>query len=164
MKVSAVCVLALAGATTAQNSDLVQLDIRGQDGGIESHVHRKPFVVPSTLIREVDARNLVNHANQFVKFSKLSNGTRAFGSKGHNATVQYIKGLLDRTNAYTTEYQTFQYLYSEGNAAFSANGTDYTTAWFTYGPAGDVTAPLQFVAGVGCELVCRFLCDCQAIC
>lgn len=164
MKILAVYVLALVGAATAQNSDLLQLDIQGQDGGINSHFHRKPFVVPPALIREVDARNLVNHANQFVKFSKLSNGTRAFGSKGHNATVQYIKGLLDRTNAYTTEYQTFPYLYSEGDAAFSANGTDYTTAWFTYGPAGDVTAPLHTVAGVGCELVRRFLCVLQAVC
>lgn len=156
MKIAAVYVLALAGVVTTQNNDLVQLGNRGGGHGIDSYTHRKPFVVPSTLIRGVDASNLLNHANQFVKFSKLSNGTRAFGSKGHNATVQYIKKLLDKTNAYTTEYQTFPYLYSEGNAAFSANGTDYTTAWFTYGPAGDVTASLQVVAGVGCELVCQF--------
>ncbi|KAJ3481389.1 hypothetical protein NLJ89_g12218 [Agrocybe chaxingu] len=55
------------------------------------------------------------------------------------------------TGYYDTELQTFPYLYSQGSATFAANGTDYDTDWFTYGPAGDVSAPLIVVSNLGCE-------------
>jgi hypothetical protein len=139
---SSLLLLALAGISSAQ-----QLVVAGGGYG------RKPLVTSTKLQQEIHSHNLVNHAKQLVNFSKLSNGTRAFGSLGHNATLSYIKGLLDKTNFYDTVYQTFPYLYSDGNANFSANGTSYSTSWFTYGPAGDVTAPLVIVNDLGCEAV-----------
>jgi len=113
----------------------------------------KPLVDSDGLQSTIHSKNLLNHANQFVKFAQISNGTRAFGSAGHNATVAYIKKLLDKTGYYDTVLQTFPYLYSSGTAQLSANGTSYTSGWFTYGPAGDVTAPLVVVNNLGCELV-----------
>ena len=139
---SSLLLLALAGVSSAQ-----QLVVAGGGYG------QKPLVTSTGLQRELHSHNLVNHAKQLVNFSKLSNGTRAFGSLGHNATLSYIKGLLDRTKFYDTVYQTFPYLYSDGNATFSANGTSYSASWFTYGPAGDVTAPLVIVNDLGCEAV-----------
>lgn len=139
---SSLLLFALAGISFAQ--DVVVIG-----GGYG----RKPLVTSTKLQQEIHSHNLVKHAKQLVNFSKLSNGTRAFGSLGHNATLSYIKGLLDKTNFYDTVYQTFPYLYSDGNATFSANGTSYSASWFTYGPAGDVTAPLVIVNDLGCEAV-----------
>jgi len=113
----------------------------------------KPLVDSDGLQSSIHSKNLLNHAEQFVKFAQISNGTRAFGSVGHNATVAYIKKLLDKTGYYDTVLQTFPYLYSSGTTQLSANGTDYTSGWFTYGPEGDVTAPIGVVNNLGCELV-----------
>ena len=143
MKVtSGLLLLALAGISSAQ-----QVIVAGGGYG------RKPLVTSTRLQQEIHSHNLVKHARQLVNFSKLSNGTRVFGSLGHNATLNYIKGLLDKTNFYDTVYQTFPYFYSDGSATFSANGTSYSTSWFTYGPAGNVTAPLVIVNDLGCEAV-----------
>jgi len=142
MKTSSFLLLALAGISSAQGAI-----VAGGEYG------RKPLVTSTKLQQELHSHNLVKHAKQLVNFAKLSNGTRAFGSLGHNATLSYIKGLLDETNFYDTVYQTFPYFYSDGNATFSASGTNYSTSWFTYGPAGDVTAPLVIVNNLGCEAV-----------
>jgi hypothetical protein len=142
MKTTSSFLLALAGISSAQ-------DVIVSGGGYG----RKPLVTSAKLQQELHSPNLVKHAKQLVNFSKLSNGTRAFGSLGHNATLSYIKDLLDKTNFYDTVYQTFPYLYSDGNASFSANGTSYSTSWFTYGPAGNITAPLAIVNDLGCEAV-----------
>jgi hypothetical protein len=80
-------------------------------------------------------------------------GSRAFGTVGHNLTVSYIKDLLDGTGYYDTEVQSFQHLYSQGTAEFSAAGKKYETGWFTYGPAGNVSAKVVNVDGLGCGLV-----------
>jgi Zn-dependent M28 family amino/carboxypeptidase len=64
--------------------------------------------------------------------------------------VEYIKSRLDTTGYYDTYLQTFPHFYSEGTANFSADGKSYTSEWFTYGPAGKVTAPLVSLLGLGC--------------
>ncbi|KAA8911641.1 hypothetical protein FN846DRAFT_773832 [Sphaerosporella brunnea] len=95
--------------------------------------------------------NLLKHADALVEHARLSNGSRAFGSKGHNATVDYIKRKLDATGYYDTELQTFVYPFSDGTANFTAKEKKYSTEWFTYGPAGNVTAPVVVVNELGCE-------------
>ncbi|KAH9479763.1 putative leucine aminopeptidase 2 [Psilocybe cubensis] len=148
MKLSATFVLlAVAGFSAAQD-----IDVQGGFGFFPIPISKRPLVVSSLLQSSIKSSNLLTHARKFTEFSKLSNGTRAFGSAGHNATVKYIKAELDKTGYYDTELQTFPYLYSQGTAAFSANGTDYATAWFTYGPGGEVTAPLVVVNNLGCTL------------
>ncbi|PPQ85298.1 hypothetical protein CVT25_010071 [Psilocybe cyanescens] len=150
MKISATFVLlAVASFSLAQDIDIQG---GGKGGSHGNPISKRPLVVSQTLQNSIKSSNLLEHARQFVKFSKLSNGTRVFGSEGHNATVKYIKSQLDKTGYYDTEFQTFPYLFSQGTATFSANGTAYDSAWFTYGPAGDVTAPLVVVDNLGCTL------------
>ncbi|EAU90009.1 LAP1 [Coprinopsis cinerea okayama7 len=111
---------------------------------------RRPLVDSEKLQASIHANNLLHHARQFEKFSDLSNRNRAFGSKGHNATVNYIKRLLDQTGYYDTYLQTFPYQYSESRVSFSANDVSYETTTFTYGPTGNVEAPLVPVDALGC--------------
>jgi hypothetical protein len=121
--------------------------------------HKKPLITSATYQSTVSEHNLFSHAKHLLLFSKLnSTNTRVAGSSGHKATVDYIKSRLDDTGFYDTYLQPFTYTYSRGNATFSTGPTSYQTAWFTYGPAGDVTAPLVIVNNFGCAPV-RFKCS-----
>jgi hypothetical protein len=117
---------------------------------------RRPLVQSNQLRRVLLRSALKAHGQKFMGFAAASNGTRAFGTVGHNLTVDYIKTKLDKTGYYNVELQHFVTLYSEGTSNFSALGTNYSTAWFTYGPAGDVTAPVVPVDDLGCEPVSFF--------
>ncbi|RXW24391.1 hypothetical protein EST38_g1495 [Candolleomyces aberdarensis] len=112
---------------------------------------RKPAVTTDGLERLISRSKLLAHAEQFFSFAQLSNGNRAFGSKGHEATIQYIKRLLDRTGYYDVEFQTFTYPYAESRSQLTVDGKDLLTQAFTYSPGGDVTAPIAIVSNVGCE-------------
>ena len=123
----------------------------------------EPSLSSKAYQQEVKLNKILAHSHKLVEFSKLSNGTRSFGSSGHNATTAYIKRLLDQTGYYKTELQTFPHLSWTGSSQFSIDGKDYATSTFTYGAPADVTAPLVLVNNVGCELVRAFYIpfDCQ---
>ncbi|TEB20169.1 Zn-dependent exopeptidase [Coprinellus micaceus] len=134
--------LAFSSAASASASEV-------QERGILDNL--KPLVSSTGLQLLTTKLTLLAHARQFLKFSQLSDGTRAFGSKGHNATVNYIKTLLDATRYYDTELQTFPYLFSSGEATFAVDNSAVESQWFTYGPAGDITAQIVPVANLGCD-------------
>lgn len=117
-----------------------------------------PPVQSNQLRRLLLRSNLLKHADALEEQAKLSDGNRAFGTKAHNATVDYIKRKLDATGYYDTELQTFEYLFSEGTANFTAviagAQKNYDTEWFTYGPAGTVEAKVVIVNELGCVAVC----------
>jgi len=118
----------------------------------------QPPVQSNQLRRAIMRSNLLKHADALEEQAKLSNGTRAFGTKAHNATVHYIKKKLDATGYYDTELQTFEHLFSEGTANFTAviGGAqkNYDSEWFTYGPAGEVKGKFVVVSELGCTAVC----------
>ncbi|KAI5777993.1 hypothetical protein EDC01DRAFT_676104 [Geopyxis carbonaria] len=111
---------------------------------------KRPLVQSNQLRRTLTRSALLKHADALEAHAALSNGTRAFGTAGHNATVDYIKSKLDATGYYDTELQTFSYLFSEGTATFTADGAAYASAWFTYGPGGDASGPILAVDNLGC--------------
>ncbi|KAJ3550933.1 hypothetical protein NMY22_g128 [Coprinellus aureogranulatus] len=121
-----------------------------------------PPLNPQALEDLVNRDNLLKHAEQFLAFSELSNGTRAFGSKGHDATIRYIKRLLDETGFYDTEFEEFVYSYSEATAQFSVNGHSYPTRGLGYAPSGEVTGPVPDFPGTvkgNIALILRGTCD-----
>jgi hypothetical protein len=120
---------------------------------------RAPAVTTDALERLISRNKLLAHAEQFFSFAQLSNGNRAFGSEGHEATIHYIKRLLDETGYYDVEFQTFTYPYAEARSQLTVDGKDLFTSAFTYSPGGDVTAPLAVVSNVGCQAVRIYNCD-----
>jgi len=110
-------------------------------------------LIPQAVEALVDRRNLLKHAEQFLKFGNDNGGTRAFGSKGHQATIRYIKDQLDRTGYYDVKFQAFNWTYSESKAQVYVDGKALETAALTYAPGGDVTAPLVLVSNLGCDAV-----------
>jgi len=119
-----------------------------------------PLVESKKLQRVLLRSNLLGHAQALTEHAKLSNGTRAFGTKGHNATVAYIKQKLDATGYYDTELQTLDYVLSEGTANFTAvvrgEQKNFDTEWLLYGPAGTAEGKLVVVNDIGCVQVCLF--------
>ncbi|RXW24388.1 hypothetical protein EST38_g1496 [Candolleomyces aberdarensis] len=143
MKVSLAALLAVSGLlANAQDA---------ASAGGPGRPPLKPLVVPKALEDSINRRNLLKHAHQFLDFSKLSNNTRAFGSKGHQATLQYIKRLLDQTGAYDIEFEKFTYAYSEATSQLYVDGESYPTKGVGYSPSGNITAPLAVVNNLGCE-------------
>ena len=112
-----------------------------------------PLLTPNTLEDLVNRDNLLGHARQFLAFSELSNGTRAFGSKGHQATLKYVADLLEETGYYDIELEEFTYSYSEAKAQFFANGKEYLTRGLGYSPSGDITGSVVVVNDLGCNAV-----------
>ncbi|KAF8534059.1 hypothetical protein BDD12DRAFT_984066 [Trichophaea hybrida] len=112
-----------------------------------------PLIQSNQLRRVLTQSSLRAHGQKFMNFTSLSpEKSRAFGTVGHNLTLAYIKEKLDSTRYYDTQLQTFEYLFSQGNAEFSAAGKKYNTGWFTYGPSGNVTEKVVNVEALGCEL------------
>ena len=112
-----------------------------------------PLLSPDALEDLVNRDALLEHARQFLAFSELSNGTRAFGSKGHQATLQYVAELLEATGYYDTKFEEFTYSYSEAKAQFFADGKEYLTRGLGYSPSGDVTGSVVVVNELGCNPV-----------
>ncbi|KAF9446779.1 Zn-dependent exopeptidase [Macrolepiota fuliginosa MF-IS2] len=110
-----------------------------------------PLVTSKSYQATVSGDNLMKHAEKLSQYSKINDAnTRAFGTIGHNKTIEYIKSSLDKTGFYDTYLDTFQYLYSDGTAALSVANVTYEIAWLTYGPGGDVNAPLVLANNLGC--------------
>jgi len=119
----------------------------------------RPPLTARALQNDVHAQNLRVHANKLQQFSLLSNGTRSHGTAGYNASVAYIKQLLEATGFYQTELQpvTSVTIVFTQLAVSDSSGTTYSEADIIPmydSPAGLVTAPLLVVSNTGCESVC----------
>jgi len=119
---------------------------------------RTPLTSKS-LQNQVSVPILLKHATKLQQFSQRSGGSRAHGTDGYNASVAYIKELLDATGFYHTEYQE---VFSSSTVYTNVTLTDSSGQSFTYGedlvdmidaPAGLVTAPLVIVNNSGCNRV-----------
>ncbi|PFH47515.1 hypothetical protein AMATHDRAFT_67596 [Amanita thiersii Skay4041] len=113
--------------------------------------HPGNIVTSEALTNTIDGTNLMTHAETLFSFAKNNGGSRAFGSQGHNETVDYIKSRLDATGYYDTQLQTLQEFYSHGTASLSVDGQAYNATWPLYSPGGHVTGPLVTVNNFGCR-------------
>ncbi|EAU80838.1 LAP1 [Coprinopsis cinerea okayama7 len=144
--------LTLTSSAQDVNAD-VDTDVEAQ-GRPGTPVTRLPLVDSKQLQRRISRRALFRHAQQLQRFAELSDRrpNRAFGSKGHNATVAWIKRLLDDTGYYDTYLETLPYQYAESDSQFSVvGGETYPTKSFFYAVSGNVTAPLYALDSFGCS-------------
>lgn len=114
--------------------------------------HKLPLVNSKQLQKSITKAGLEKHANKLLSFATANGNTRAFGSKGHNATVKYIQDWFGQwPDYYKVETQWFEYLYTEGKTILTVGGQSTTSEYFTYGPAGTASAPFVGVANLGCN-------------
>jgi len=123
-----------------------------------NHFPGRPTLTAKALQDDIRGQKLRTHANKLQQFALLGNGTRAHGTAGYNASVTYIKQLLDATGFYQTELQsitsesiTFTQLAVSDSAGTTYNQADIIPMY--YSPAGLVTADLLVTNNAGCESV-----------
>ncbi|KAF2451424.1 aminopeptidase-like protein Y [Karstenula rhodostoma CBS 690.94] len=119
-------------------------------GGDKGHNNKK-LVTPRELIKDVKLKNLLAGSQKLQDFANANGGNRAFGGGGHNATVNWLYTELKKTGYYNVKKQPFVELFTAATIDFSAGGTEYDAFYMTYGPSGNVTAPLVPVANIGCD-------------
>ncbi|PVH95701.1 Zn-dependent exopeptidase [Periconia macrospinosa] len=110
----------------------------------------KPVVSSSELVKLVTTEELLQGATDLYDLAIANGGNRAFGSPGHNATVDYIYDALVETGFYDVYKQPFVELYEDAQVEFSVSGVEYDARYLQYSPSGDLDKPLVAVANVGC--------------
>jgi Zn-dependent M28 family amino/carboxypeptidase len=111
----------------------------------------------SKKLREaVKVRNMVAHEKALQAIADANGGTRASGTPGYDASLQYVKRQLEKAG-YKTQVLTFDFAFYQENSPSSleqtspnavtyANGPDFAT--MDYSGSGDVTAQLQNAGGI----------------
>lgn len=89
----------------------------------------KPAVSPSELVKLVTTEELVEGAQDLYDIAKANGNQRAFGSTGHNATVEYIYDALVETGYYDVYKQPFVELYEEAKVELSVDGVEYDASY-----------------------------------
>lgn len=111
----------------------------------------KPYVTSEKLQALVNIDDLVAGAHKLQAIADANGGTRAFGSGGHNSTVDYIVSTLEATNYYNVYKQPFTEVYSSGNATLSVDGREIASNIMTYTPGGSADTVLVAVSNLGCN-------------
>ncbi|KAF8753254.1 aminopeptidase [Rhizoctonia solani] len=78
------------------------------------------------------------HAKALQSFADSGGGTRVFGLKGHNASVDYVAAIAEQAG-YDVQRQTFPHVYFEVLTQRFAAGYSTST------PVGGITAPLVLI-------------------
>jgi Zn-dependent M28 family amino/carboxypeptidase len=118
----------------------------------DSQANQKKSLVSSKALQKlIKLDDLLDGSKQLQKFADKNGGNRAFGSGGHNATVDYLYKALKKLD-YNVVKQPFVELFTAATVDFSAGGQNYKAEYMTYGPSGDISGvPLVSVNNLGCD-------------
>ncbi|GAB1525078.1 hypothetical protein RhiTH_008235 [Rhizoctonia solani] len=89
-------------------------------------------------MRDIKLSRLQEHAKALQSFADSGGGTRVFGLKGHNASVDYVAAIAEQAG-YDVQRQTFPHVYFEVLTQRFAAGYSTST------PVGGITAPLVLI-------------------
>ena len=101
------------------------------------------------LLAAVTPAGVMRHAQALQAIADANGGTRASGTPGYEASVQYVVGQL-RGAGYAPELQELEFPFFEELSPavleqVAPGAASYETASFTFSGAGDVTAPATLV-------------------
>jgi Zn-dependent M28 family amino/carboxypeptidase len=91
-------------------------------------------------------------AQKLMDFATAHGGNRAFGSKGHQATVDFLYDSLTALDYYDVYKQEFTAAFSAGSAALEVGGLTVTGRVMTYSPSGSGEASVVAVNALGCTV------------
>lgn len=111
----------------------------------------KKYVTSTALQKLVKLDDLLAGAQKLQDFADAHDGTRVFGSAGHNATVDYLYKTLKATGYYNVVKQPFTEIYSSGTSTLSVDGESVDSTIMTYTPSGSATGTLVAVSNLGCD-------------
>ena len=110
----------------------------------------KPYVDSESLQALVDIDDLVAGSQKLQDLADAHGGNRAFGSGGHNATVDYLVDTLTALDYYDVVKQPFTELFAAASGGVSINGASVEGNIMTYTPAGQVSGTLVQGNALGC--------------
>lgn len=110
----------------------------------------KPYVDSEKLQDVITLDDLLAGSQKLQEFADAHDGHRAFGSGGHNATVDYLYDTLVATDYFDVVKQPFTEIYSDGSATLAVDGASVPAGIMTYTPGGSARGSLVFVPGLGC--------------
>lgn len=113
----------------------------------------KPNVNSAALQDLIKLEDLLAGSRKLQDFADANNGTRVFGSLGHNLTVDYLYDTLKGLDYYEVFKQPFVELFYTGSASLVIDEVDYDAGIMTYSPSGSASAPLVLVSNVGCDAI-----------
>jgi Zn-dependent M28 family amino/carboxypeptidase len=113
---------------------------------------------PAEFAHRVRTGEVLEHLEAFQHIADDHDGTRASGTPGHDASGDYVQGLLEDAG-YTVERQPVDFVYTEVIAeTLTVGGNPVEVAVMAYSPStpeGGVTAPLRALPAddptPGCE-------------
>ncbi|KAK3373033.1 hypothetical protein B0T24DRAFT_622009 [Lasiosphaeria ovina] len=111
----------------------------------------KPLVSSEQLQGLVKLDGLLASAQKLQDFADANDHNRAFGSPGHNATVDYLYNTLSALDYYDVTKQAFTDIFSAGSAKLTVAGSDVDAHILTYTPGGTATSTLVAVSNLGCD-------------
>ena len=105
------------------------------------------------LLACVNADDALEHLAAFQSFADASGGTRASGTPGYDASVDYVAGLLEDAGLTVTR-QAFSFdLYTENSSSLSLDGAPIETQTFEYSGSGVIddgnVIPVDLDLGLG---------------
>ena len=104
--------------------------------------------VNSKKLRDgVTINGMLAHERAFQFIANANGGTRASGTRGYDASAEYVRERL-RDAGYATRTQQFDFRYYEETAPaeleqVTPTAKDYETESYQYSGSGDVTAPVE---------------------
>lgn len=144
MKTAAVTSLAIAALTNAEIFEARQAEVATRPW--------KKYVTSEKLQKHVELDNLLAGSQKLQDIADGADGHRAFGSKGHNQTVDYIVESLQALDYYDVVKQPFHELYASAEGTLSVDGKELDINPLTYTPSGSAAdTPLVKVNNLGCE-------------
>ncbi|KAM0270452.1 hypothetical protein ACHAQH_009409 [Verticillium albo-atrum] len=112
----------------------------------------KPYVSSEALQDLVKIEDLMAGSQALQDQADAHGGNRAFGSGGHNATVDYLYETLSKLDYYDVVKQPFSEIFATGTSTLTADGAKIDSNIMTYTPGGSEKGPLFHVPGVGCAV------------
>ena len=109
-----------------------------------------PLVTSKKLQKHIKLENLLAGSQKLQDFADAHGGNRAFGSGGHNATVDWLYDTLDALDYYDVVKQPFNEIFFAGSSILTIDGNELENTVMTYTPAGSVTTKLVYAPGLGC--------------
>lgn len=110
----------------------------------------KKYVTSQKLQELINIDDLLAGSQKLQDQADAHGGNRAFGSGGHNATVDWLYDTLDATGYYDVVKQPFTELFASAEASLVIDGKDTENQPMTYTPGGSGSGNLLHVEGLGC--------------
>ncbi|KAK0628309.1 aminopeptidase Y [Bombardia bombarda] len=111
----------------------------------------KNFVDSERLQELIKLEDLLAGSRKLQELADAHGGNRAFGSGGHNATVDFVYDTLTALNYYNVTKQPFTELFSYGTGKLIVGGEAVEANIMTYTASGTlVDTPIILAPGLGC--------------